>query len=322
MGLNMGNRLYDLMDWPSIEGIVYSECDEPMELLGGRICKDGFLIQTFAPDAVEIDVRVDGRKKLYPMEKMDEAGFFAVLLPGRKKVSYTFVKEDVYGKKTEYKEKIKEFKEKKKELADKKKAIGKGNAGFETVAEEEKALKAEEKKYQETVARYEEENYKKPVAKFRTVTKSIRYYEILDQIDLIIHVTADEEILDDILEHAYDLKAIGRSEDFVEVLDVQKVQLEQGEETVESSNCAYLNYEDIKEEKIFSGDMGRGERIAAGTIYYFGKKYEIKEGKRIFSNKKRVLYTSNFGIDETSENIWMDKTEENVYIVNFINFKE
>lgn len=104
MGLNMGNRLYDLMDWPSIEGVVYSECDEPMELLGGRICKDGFLIQTFAPDAVEIDVRVDGRKKLYPMGKMDEAGFFAVLLPGRKKVSYTFVKEDVYGKKTEYKD--------------------------------------------------------------------------------------------------------------------------------------------------------------------------------------------------------------------------
>lgn len=104
MGLNMGNRLYDLMDWPSIEGVVYSECDEPMELLGGRICKDGFLIQTFAPDAVEMNVRVDGRKKLYPMEKMDEAGFFAVLLPGRKKVSYTFVKEDIYGKKTEYKD--------------------------------------------------------------------------------------------------------------------------------------------------------------------------------------------------------------------------
>ena len=104
MGLNMGNRLYDLMDWPSIEVVVYSECDEPMELLGGRICKDGFLIQTFAPDAVEMNVRVDGRKKLYPMEKMDEAGFFAVLLPGRKKVSYTFVKEDVYGKKTEYKD--------------------------------------------------------------------------------------------------------------------------------------------------------------------------------------------------------------------------
>lgn len=104
MGLNMGNRLYDLMDWPSIEGVVYSEGDEPMELLGGRICKDGFLIQTFAPDAVEMNVRVDGRKKLYPMEKMDEAGFFAVLLPGRKKVSYTFVKEDIYGKKTEYKD--------------------------------------------------------------------------------------------------------------------------------------------------------------------------------------------------------------------------
>ena len=85
MGLNMGNRLYDLMDWPSIEGVVYSECDEPMELLGGRICKDGFLIQTFAPDAVEMNVRVDGRKKLYPMEKMDEAGFLLYCFPVEKK---------------------------------------------------------------------------------------------------------------------------------------------------------------------------------------------------------------------------------------------
>ena len=84
MGLNMGNRLYDLMDWPSIEGVVYSECDEPMELLGGRICKDGFLIQTFAPDAVEMNVRVDGRKKLYPMEKMDEAGFLLYCFPVEK----------------------------------------------------------------------------------------------------------------------------------------------------------------------------------------------------------------------------------------------
>ncbi len=64
MGLNMGNRLYDLMDWPSIEGVVYSECDEPMELLGGRICKDGFLIQTFAPDAVPSAHRIQNIQRL------------------------------------------------------------------------------------------------------------------------------------------------------------------------------------------------------------------------------------------------------------------
>ena len=87
MGLNMGNRLYDLMDWPSIEGVVYSECDEPMELLGGRICKDGFLIQTFAPDAVEMNVRVDRRKKLYPIEKKNNKGYLTELHPRRKKLS-------------------------------------------------------------------------------------------------------------------------------------------------------------------------------------------------------------------------------------------
>lgn len=88
MGLNMGNRLYDLMDWPSIEGVVYSECDEPMELLGGRICKDGFLIQTFAPDAVEMNVRVDGRKKLYPMEKWMRQVFLLYCFPVEKSFVY------------------------------------------------------------------------------------------------------------------------------------------------------------------------------------------------------------------------------------------
>lgn len=219
-------------------------------------------------------------------------------------------------KKTEYKEKIDEFKEKKKELAEKKKAIGKGNPGFESIAAEEKDIKAEEKQYREAVARYEEEYYKKPVSRFRSLTTSIRYYEILDQVDLIIYISAEENILNDILENAYNLKSIGRSEDFVEVLDVKKVQLEEGKETINSPNCGYLNYEDVKDEKIYSGDMG--SRIIAGTIYYFGKKYEIMDGKRVFPDRKRVLYTSNFGIDETSDNVWMDKTENETYIVNFI----
>lgn len=98
----MSKKLYNLMNWPDIEGIVYSECDAPYELLGGHLCKEGFLIQAFRPDAVEMSVKVEGRQKSYPMEKVDEAGYFAVLIPVKKKVKYMLTAENVKGKKQTY----------------------------------------------------------------------------------------------------------------------------------------------------------------------------------------------------------------------------
>lgn len=93
----MGSKLYHLMNWPEIEGIVYAESDEPNELLGGHLLKEGFLIQVFRPDAVEIKVNVASPKKTYIMEKVDESGYFAVLIPSKKKLSYTLSIENVKG---------------------------------------------------------------------------------------------------------------------------------------------------------------------------------------------------------------------------------
>ena len=89
------------MNWPEIESIVYSECDKPHDLLGGHVCDCGFLIQTFKPKAVSVWVNVVEKDKLYEMEKVDEAGFFALLLPGFKVQNYTLIMEDKIGKKTE-----------------------------------------------------------------------------------------------------------------------------------------------------------------------------------------------------------------------------
>lgn len=101
-GEEMSRNLYDLMNWPEIEGIVYSECDDPCALLGGHLCKDGFLIQVFRPDAVEIEVQLEGRAKAYPMEKVDEAGFYAVLLPFKKKMRYQITMENLKGRRDTY----------------------------------------------------------------------------------------------------------------------------------------------------------------------------------------------------------------------------
>ena len=58
----MNNKLYNLMNWPDIEGIVYSDTDSPQKLLGGHVCEESFLIQTFNPHAVEMKVKIDIRK--------------------------------------------------------------------------------------------------------------------------------------------------------------------------------------------------------------------------------------------------------------------
>ncbi|MDY3920472.1 MAG: 1,4-alpha-glucan branching protein GlgB [Candidatus Limivivens sp.] len=77
----MDERLYEMMDWAAIEGIVYSEEDHPHELLGPHMTENGLLIQTFIPTAKSVSVYLKGDKKEYPMELEDEEGFFAVLIP-------------------------------------------------------------------------------------------------------------------------------------------------------------------------------------------------------------------------------------------------
>lgn len=79
--------VYDLMDWEEIEAIVYSEHDNPHHILGDHITKDGILINAFLPGARSVQVLAGGKE--YPMIQEDEEGFYAILLPEKKKVPYT-----------------------------------------------------------------------------------------------------------------------------------------------------------------------------------------------------------------------------------------
>lgn len=75
----MTNKLYKLMNWPKIEEIIYSECDNPHELLGPHKAGGQTLVQAYFPGAEEISI-VWG-DSILPMEMADEDGFFAVLAP-------------------------------------------------------------------------------------------------------------------------------------------------------------------------------------------------------------------------------------------------
>lgn len=92
----MTKKLYKLMNWADIEGIVYSEEDNPHRILGAHPSGLNTLVQFFYPGAVKATVVTE--KSTYKMEMADEEGFFAALLPKTDKTKYTIEAEFENGK--------------------------------------------------------------------------------------------------------------------------------------------------------------------------------------------------------------------------------
>jgi len=94
------SKAYDYMNWREIEGILYSDIDYPYNVLGPRETKKGLLIQVFRPDAVKSYVILEEDKVKVEMELMDDAGYFACLIPKTKMQKYKVL--SVYEDKSEY----------------------------------------------------------------------------------------------------------------------------------------------------------------------------------------------------------------------------
>ncbi len=86
----MDKKLYKMMDWARVEQIVYSEEDDPRSYLGAQPVKGGIMVSCFIPGADKCSL-VTGKKE-YKMDKMDDEGFFSVLLRSvtRSRISYRF----------------------------------------------------------------------------------------------------------------------------------------------------------------------------------------------------------------------------------------
>ena len=85
----MAVKLEDLMQWPEIEALEYAECGRPETVLGPRMAgKSRVLITAFQREADSVKVKNLDTKKEYEMTKMDENGYFAVLIPAKKIPAY------------------------------------------------------------------------------------------------------------------------------------------------------------------------------------------------------------------------------------------
>ena len=87
----MNDILYNLCDWAEIEAIVYSEHDNPHTILGAHVVEEGILFNIFIPTAESVVLHMTKTGKEYTMEIVDEAGFFSVLVNGKRIPDYTYV---------------------------------------------------------------------------------------------------------------------------------------------------------------------------------------------------------------------------------------
>lgn len=89
----MNKRLYKLMNWAEIEGIIYSESDNPHQVLGAHVNGSNVVIQTFIPGAKKVRVQPETGDKSYKMECVDEEGYFAAMIPGKTLFAYEYIAE-------------------------------------------------------------------------------------------------------------------------------------------------------------------------------------------------------------------------------------
>ena len=84
----MEDLAYSYMDWPRIEAVVYGEEKAPKDVMAPKVTSQGILIQGFFPEAKEAAVITGG--KSFPMVREDQAGYYAVMVPGKKIPEYRF----------------------------------------------------------------------------------------------------------------------------------------------------------------------------------------------------------------------------------------
>lgn len=207
---------------------------------------------------------------------------------------------------------------------------------IQQIKEQEKNIILEEMEAKKKFKEYEEK-YSIPISKFRTLTRGPKYYELLTDIKIILHIKAQDEVMHDIVNNIDNFTSLGRSEDFVDVKECSLVQTYDMDELdmdeVECDNSAYLDARlFINEENVFQiGAAVRNGVKKYGTRYILNKNYIIENEKRVF-HKKSVIYTSNFVIDRdavdntTNEitntnmpNILIDRISDNkYYVVNLL----
>lgn len=220
-----------------------------------------------------------------------------------------------------FKPELDRLKEEKRKLTEYRKQLDKASPEFGELKEREDDIKEKIAETEKAFSEYEQNVFSIPYSHFRVLTTSIKQYEILSDVELIIHITAeDRKTMEDIYENVHNITSLGRSEDFVEVKEAAWVMLGSCEDEMESEYPTYLAIENVRKQKVLTKAKGISRRVV-GTKYALPKLYTIGDnGQRVF-DKKKVLYASGYAVCDIEEEdgIYVDRLEDGkYYIVNFV----
>ena len=155
--------------------------------------------------------------------------------------------------------------------------------------------------------------------RLKVMTKAPKCYELLFDVELIIHIVSDDETMSDIMSNIDNLTAIGRGEDFVEIISAEETELD--EFSVLSKKRAYEN--NTASDKFISyiplQIVGNRKFVRAGdrtnhlngTKYLINKNYTVQNKKRIF-NKIPVLCTGDYKIRNDCDGVLFDSYNEEI----------
>lgn len=211
-----------------------------------------------------------------------------------------------------------------KNIIDKKKAKLKEMKADENISPEEVKCYRKRIKYIESIFKeLKRVKYTVPFSHFRTLAKGPKYYELLCDIELIIHIVADENTMNDIMDNIGNLTAIGRGEDFVEVLECAQTELFDVDEDVDYGEADFDVYMPVEYLEINKDDMDIISKTeggyTGGTKYLMPKDYktvQLKGGmrKRVFNRVPIIFCQLNY-IENGCKGIMLDKTENGIYSV-------
>lgn len=243
----------------------------------------------------------------------------------RKNLNVSIARQDLYEKYLELfeindeltrennevvKVKIQNLKEKEKDLKNQQKKLDKKSEEYKEINKQIKEIRDESNKIRDGYREKKRKLFDQPISHFKTLVKGPQWRETLYDVELVIHIRTEEKIFNDIKANINNFVSLGRSEDFVEIIECKEVSLKKPEEDVGLMNNykLYADIENIYKIPDFSDENldecdekedssfliffdGDNVENAKGTVYYIDKDYILEDGKRKF-NKIACVYSS------------------------------
>lgn len=209
------------------------------------------------------------------------------------------------------KPKIKELKDKEKKLKSEQKKYDKNSEEYEKLKEKINDIKNKYKLIDSDFKNKYKTEYDDLQKHFKTLVKKPSMQEVLYDVELVIHIRTEDDTANDILENIQNFVSLGRSEDFIELIEAKETEICSPKSRVHLKNDykIYTNLSEVTKErnigKFFIAD-GDNTREAKGTVYYISKDYFIENNRRVF-NKIPCLYSSNIAIQKRSGGIIDDE---------------